>query len=84
MPTAPNSPTVGAEQLYEELWVHVQADSSRRLLISALDCFALKGFEGASAREIAERAGMSPAGLYVDPPSGRGKPGGCHRRRATR
>jgi AcrR family transcriptional regulator len=65
MPHAPTSPTVDAEQFYEELWAHVQPESSRRLLISALDCFALKGFEGASTREIAERAGMSPGGLYV-------------------
>jgi AcrR family transcriptional regulator len=59
------SPTVDAVQFYEELWAHVQPESSRRLLISALDCFAVKGFEGASTREIAERAGVSPAGLYV-------------------
>lgn len=61
----PPTPTVTSEQLYEELWAHVQPESSRRLLICALDCFATKGFEGASTREIAERAGMSPAGLYV-------------------
>jgi hypothetical protein len=32
-------PTVDAEQFYEELWAHVEPESSRRLLISALDCF---------------------------------------------
>lgn len=61
----PTRTTNDAGQFYEELWAHVNPESSRRLLISALDCFAKKGFEGASTREIAEGAGMSPAGLYV-------------------
>lgn len=58
-------PTVDAEQFYEELWAHIEPESSRRLLISALACFAAKGFEGASTREIAEGAGVSPSALYV-------------------
>jgi AcrR family transcriptional regulator len=61
----PSTLTLDAEQFYEQLWAHVQPESSRRLLISALDCFAVKGFAGASTREIAEGAGVSPAGLYV-------------------
>lgn len=60
-----SAPPRDAEQFYEELWAHVQPESSRRLLISALDCFAAKGFEGASTREIALGAGISPSGLYV-------------------
>lgn len=33
--------------------------------MSALQAFASNGFAGSTTRQIAERAGMSPAGLYV-------------------
>jgi AcrR family transcriptional regulator len=39
--------------------------AQRRLLDAAVDAFAEKGFGGTSTREIAERAGRSPAALYV-------------------
>jgi AcrR family transcriptional regulator len=60
-----SSPAIEAKQFYEELWRSVQPETSRRLLISALDCFAVKGFEGTTTREIAEGAGVSPAGIYI-------------------
>jgi AcrR family transcriptional regulator len=47
------------------LWTHVTPESSRRLLMAALDAFAALGFEGATTREIAGRADMSPAAVYV-------------------
>jgi AcrR family transcriptional regulator len=60
-----SSPAAEAQQYYQELWASVQPETSRRLLMSALDCFSHKGFEGTTTREIAVGAGVSPAGLYV-------------------
>ena len=51
--------------VYEELWADVQPESSRRLLISALEAFATSGFAGSTTRQIAEGAGLSPTGVYV-------------------
>jgi AcrR family transcriptional regulator len=39
--------------------------SARRLLIAAVDAFAARGYHGTSTRDIADRAGLSPAGVYV-------------------
>jgi AcrR family transcriptional regulator len=50
---------------YARLWDHVEPESSRRLLLAALDAFAVHGFEAATTRDIAQRAGMSPAAVYV-------------------
>src|SRR3954452_3449348 len=47
------------------LWAGIEAESSRRLLLSALTAFARHGFQAATTREIAEGAGMSPAAVYV-------------------
>jgi AcrR family transcriptional regulator len=47
------------------LWAHIEPESSRLLLLSALDAFLARGFHAATTREIAERAGMSPAAVYV-------------------
>lgn len=41
----------------------------RRVLDAAVDAFAERGFHGTTTREIALRAGLSPAGLYVHFPS---------------
>ncbi|MEU2234055.1 TetR/AcrR family transcriptional regulator [Streptomyces vietnamensis] len=38
---------------------------SRRLLEAALAAFAARGYHGASTRDIAAAAGMSPAGVYA-------------------
>jgi AcrR family transcriptional regulator len=48
-----------------DLWAHIEPESSRRLLLSALDAFLARGFHAATTREIGERAGMSPAAVYV-------------------
>src|SRR5450631_2377391 len=40
-------------------------DSTRRLMDAAIDAFADKGFHATSTRDIAARARMSPAGVYV-------------------
>lgn len=39
--------------------------SVQRLMDAAVDAFADKGFHATSTRDIAARAGMSPAGVYV-------------------
>ena len=50
---------------YAKLWEHVGPESSRRLLLAALEAFADRGFEAATTRDISRRAGMSPAAVYV-------------------
>jgi AcrR family transcriptional regulator len=47
------------------LWVDIESESSRRILLAALAAFAKHGFQAATTREISEGAGMSPAALYV-------------------
>jgi AcrR family transcriptional regulator len=46
-------------------WAHVQPAAARRLLTGAIDAFAERGFQATTTRDIASRAGMSPAALYV-------------------
>jgi AcrR family transcriptional regulator len=48
-----------------EAWQEVQPEAARRLLIAAVEAFAARGFHATTTRDIASRAGMSPAGLYV-------------------
>ena len=48
-----------------EMWSHIEPESSRLLLLSALDAFLARGYHAATTREIGERAGMSPAAVYV-------------------
>jgi len=47
------------------LWDDVQPEASRRLLLAAVEAFAQRGYHATTTREIASRAGMSPAGVYV-------------------
>lgn len=41
------------------------SDASVRLMIAAADAFAERGFSATTTRDIASRAGLSPAGVYV-------------------
>jgi AcrR family transcriptional regulator len=41
------------------------ADAAVRLMEAAADAFAAKGFHATTTRDIASRAGLSPAGVYV-------------------
>lgn len=50
-------------------WDDVGSATSRRLLDAAVEAFADKGFHATTTRDIATRAGLSPAGLYVHYPS---------------
>jgi AcrR family transcriptional regulator len=47
------------------LFADVEPASSRRLLQAALDAFAAQGYRATTTRDIAQRAGLSPAGVYV-------------------
>lgn len=44
-------------------------ETRRRLAEAALETFAERGFHGASTRDVAAAAGMSPAAVYVHYPS---------------
>jgi len=50
-------------------WDHVQPAAARRLLTGAVAAFAERGYQATTTRDIASRAGMSPAALYVHYPS---------------
>lgn len=48
-----------------ELWAEIQPESSRRILLAALDAFSSLGYHASTTRGIAQRVGLSPAALYV-------------------
>lgn len=52
-----------------DLWLDVQPEAARRLMLAGLDCFAERGYHATTTRDIATAAGMSPAALYVYFPS---------------
>jgi AcrR family transcriptional regulator len=49
--------------------VSTVTDSASRLLTGAIAAFAERGYQATTTRDIASRAGMSPAALYVHYPS---------------
>nr|MDT0526602.1 helix-turn-helix domain-containing protein [Streptomyces sp. DSM 41633] len=46
-------------------WGEVTPEAARRLLVAAVDSFAERGYHATTTRDIAGRAGMSPAALYI-------------------
>ncbi|BCL31712.1 TetR/AcrR family transcriptional regulator [Streptomyces aurantiacus] len=46
-------------------WAEVTPDAARRLLAAAVEAFAERGYHATTTRDIAGRAGMSPAALYI-------------------
>lgn len=50
-------------------WADVEPEASRRMLLGAVEAFAAHGFHATTTRDIAARAGLSPAALYVHYPS---------------
>ncbi|MFB6778483.1 TetR/AcrR family transcriptional regulator [Streptomyces sp. NPDC056352] len=46
-------------------WGEVAPEAARRLLVAAVDAFAERGYHATTTRDIAGRAGMSPAALYI-------------------
>ncbi|CAM5566655.1 TetR/AcrR family transcriptional regulator [Streptomyces badius] len=49
----------------ETPWGEVTPEAARRLLVAAVDAFAERGYHATTTRDIAGRAGMSPAALYI-------------------
>lgn len=49
----------------QESFEGVTPDAARRLLLGAVEAFAERGFHATTTRDIAGRAGMSPAALYI-------------------
>jgi AcrR family transcriptional regulator len=49
----------------DEAWAGVQPETARRLLRSAVECFAKRGYHATTTRDIASGAGLSTAGVYV-------------------
>ncbi|MFD9483527.1 TetR/AcrR family transcriptional regulator [Streptomyces sp. NPDC059991] len=54
--------TVGGE---DKPWGEVTPEAARRLLVAAVEAFAERGYHATTTRDIAGRAGMSPAALYI-------------------
>ncbi|MGW4032186.1 TetR/AcrR family transcriptional regulator [Streptomyces sp. NPDC004838] len=46
-------------------WGEVAPDAARKLLVAAVEAFAERGYHATTTRDIAGRAGMSPAALYI-------------------
>lgn len=46
-------------------WDDVTPDAARKLLVAAVEAFAERGYHATTTRDIAGRAGMSPAALYI-------------------
>ncbi|MDJ0463394.1 TetR/AcrR family transcriptional regulator [Streptomyces sp. H27-C3] len=46
-------------------WGEVTPEAARKLLVAAVDAFAERGYHATTTRDIAGRAGMSPAALYI-------------------
>ncbi|MFZ3593537.1 TetR/AcrR family transcriptional regulator [Streptomyces sp. BH104] len=56
----------GIDEAADEMpWVDVTPDAARRLLVAAVQAFAERGYHATTTRDIASRAGMSPAALYI-------------------
>ncbi|MER8034275.1 TetR/AcrR family transcriptional regulator [Streptomyces hydrogenans] len=60
MSTAEQAP--GGEDV---TWGEVAPEAARRLLVAAVEAFAERGYHATTTRDIAGRAGMSPAALYI-------------------
>ena len=48
-----------------EAWGDITPDAARRLVTAAVQAFAERGYHATTTRDIAGRAGMSPAALYI-------------------
>ncbi|MFI5083707.1 MAG: TetR/AcrR family transcriptional regulator [Streptosporangiales bacterium] len=59
------APEYSTDSGADGLWEGIQPEPARRLLVAGLGLFAAQGFHGTTTRDIAARAGMSPAALYV-------------------
>lgn len=56
---------MSVEAVSGEAWGDISPDAARRLVIAAVQAFAERGYHATTTRDIAGRAGMSPAALYI-------------------
>ncbi|SEO09974.1 TetR/AcrR family transcriptional regulator [Actinacidiphila rubida] len=56
---------MAAEAATGEAWGDITPDAARRLVTAAVQAFAERGYHATTTRDIAGRAGMSPAALYI-------------------
>lgn len=56
---------MSAEAATGEAWEDITPDAARRLVVAAVQAFAERGYHATTTRDIAGRAGMSPAALYI-------------------
>lgn len=49
----------------DSTWASVTPPAARRMLIAAAAAFAARGYHATTTRDIAARAGMSPAAVYI-------------------
>lgn len=63
MSARPPAPAVAS--IEEAIFPHLEPAAARRLLLSAHQVFARKGYAAATTREIAAGARMSPAAMYI-------------------
>jgi AcrR family transcriptional regulator len=49
----------------DKVWHDIQPQVVRRLMIAATQEFGARGYHATTTRDIASRAGLSPAGVYV-------------------
>ncbi|MQA12112.1 MAG: TetR family transcriptional regulator [Pseudonocardiaceae bacterium] len=61
----PRPPAALADEADDEFWGPEYPPVARSLLTSAVACFAKKGFEATTTRDIGTGAGLSTAALYV-------------------
>ncbi|WP_415948839.1 TetR/AcrR family transcriptional regulator [Streptomyces sp. KLOTTS4A1] len=54
-----------SEEIQDVPWGDVTPDAARRLMVAAVEAFAERGYHATTTRDIAGRAGMSPAALYI-------------------
>lgn len=57
-----------AAETVQEAWADLPP-TAQRLLLAALEAFGEQGYHGTSTRQVALRAGMSPAALYMHFPT---------------
>jgi AcrR family transcriptional regulator len=58
-----------APAITEDLWADVNPEAARRLLVAAVEAFADRGYHATTTRDIAARAAMSPAAVYIHYPT---------------
>jgi len=69
MARQPSRRVVTDDDISDEFWGQEYPPVARELLASAVSCFASKGFNATTTRDITAAVGLSPGALYVHFPS---------------